>query len=245
MSGGCHAAATTMFGTAGPTDPYFANVVSLLHFNGTNGSTTFTDEKGKTWTANGSAALDTSDKKFGSASLYLSATGTPGNNIQSPTSADWAFGNGDFTIEMWAKQQTANIGAGQYLGMFTVAETGGLGCFLFDTAQKLNMTSVFASVLLTGTAVAGTGSWDHYAWSKETISGTAHNYLFFNGVQCGTNTVASNFVQQLARIGRRGGSGGGTDSGQFQGWIDEFRATKGVCRYNANFTPPTAPFPNS
>lgn len=39
--------------------------VVLLHMNGTDASTTFTDESGKTWTAGGNAQIDTAQSKFG------------------------------------------------------------------------------------------------------------------------------------------------------------------------------------
>ena len=58
-------------GGGGGTDPNFSSVTSLLHFDGVDASTTFTDVKGKTWTASGSAQLDTAQAKWGPSSLLL------------------------------------------------------------------------------------------------------------------------------------------------------------------------------
>jgi hypothetical protein len=48
-----------------------AYTVALLHMNGADTSTTFTDEAGTAWTAAGNAQIDTAQKVFGTASgLY-------------------------------------------------------------------------------------------------------------------------------------------------------------------------------
>ena len=63
---------TTLFGTeeAGGGDPYFANVSLLLHCDGSDASTTFTDSSsnGHTVTASNDAQIDTAQSKFGGAS---------------------------------------------------------------------------------------------------------------------------------------------------------------------------------
>src|SRR5690606_34123168 len=79
------------------TDPYWSSVSSLLHFNGSNGSTTFTDEKGVGWTASGDAEISTAQSKFGGSSLSLDGTG----DWLDASNAGFTFGTGDFTIEAW------------------------------------------------------------------------------------------------------------------------------------------------
>ena len=44
--------------------------VALLHMNGDNNSTTFTDESGKTWTSHNGAKISTAEYVFGGASGY-------------------------------------------------------------------------------------------------------------------------------------------------------------------------------
>lgn len=62
---------TGPFATNSADDPYWGTVVSLLHFEGADASTTFTDETGKVWTAAGNAQIDTAQYKYGAPTAYL------------------------------------------------------------------------------------------------------------------------------------------------------------------------------
>ena len=76
------------------------NDALLLHFDGADGSTTFTDSSltPKTRTANGDAQIDTADSKFSGASGLFDGTD---DYITTPDSADFVLGSEDFTIDLW------------------------------------------------------------------------------------------------------------------------------------------------
>jgi len=84
---------------------YAANVVSFLHFDGD-----LTDTSGKIWTPSGTAAASTVRNKTGSGSLYLDG----GSYLSGPTTADFDFGSGDFTIDWW-EYRTQSV---QWSGLF-------------------------------------------------------------------------------------------------------------------------------
>ena len=58
-------------------DVYYPQTSLLMHFNGTNGSTTMTDNSKNNFavTAVGNAQLSTAQSKFGGSSLLLDGTG--------------------------------------------------------------------------------------------------------------------------------------------------------------------------
>ncbi|MGC9967039.1 MAG: PKD domain-containing protein, partial [Syntrophobacteraceae bacterium] len=72
----------------------------MLHFDGPNGSKTFTDSENtaKTVTGHGNAQISTAYSEFGGASLKLDASS--GSYLSVPASPDWNF-SGDFTIDFW------------------------------------------------------------------------------------------------------------------------------------------------
>ena len=72
-------------GAPAPTDPDYANVSLLLHMDGTDGSTTFTDNSpiGHTVTAVSNAQINTARDKFGGARM-ITAVLAPANNMLRP-----------------------------------------------------------------------------------------------------------------------------------------------------------------
>src|SRR5687768_6144765 len=106
--------------------------VALLHMDGADGSTTFTDESGKTWTARGDAQIDTAQSVFGGASGRLDGNG---DFVDTPDHADWDFGSGDFTLDL--RVRFAAVGTAYFI---THGDTyaGGSGWFLRYAASTLD-----------------------------------------------------------------------------------------------------------
>lgn len=208
-------------------DPYWSSVVALLHMDGADGGTTFTDQKGHTFTAAGNAQIDTAQSKFGGASGLFDGSG---DFISTPSSSDWAYGTGDFTWECWVRLATA--AGNQYIiehgsNGGTLSYNGGLTYY--------NATTGTGSPLYTTAPALTAGTWHHIAVARQ--GGTTR--LFVDGVLKASGADSHNYGPQILYIGTYGG-GGFT----LNGHDDDLRITKGVARYTANFTPPTAAFPD-
>lgn len=224
-----------VFGSAGGGDPNFASVTSLLHFDGADASTTFTDVKGKTWIGAGNAQLDTALPKWGSAALLLDGSGdyisTAGSSDYSPI--------GDFTCEAWIRPSV--IGS---IGVIASTRGSATG-WQFQTNADGTVTAGWwgswsgSFFGLTSTTVLATDTYYHVAWCK---SGSTY-FLFVNGNLEASGSPVGDYASNTATlyIGYDPQFGGR----YFQGSIDDFRITNGVARYTAAFTPPTAAFPNS
>ena len=205
---------------------------ALLHFDGTNGSTTFQDVYTSTWTAVAGAALSTAAFKFGTASLLLNGstdfTSTP-NNIFGAGAADW-------TQECWFNCSSV---AGSRV-LFGSQDGGGgtNGIIAFLNAGKVallcgNGSSFFINI--TGTTTVTTGTWHHAAYVRFGNIFTC----YLDGTSEATVTTAGTVSTGLT--GQAIGSATGVASSPFAGNIDEARISMGVARYTSNFTP-SGPF---
>jgi hypothetical protein len=84
-----------------------------------------------------------------------------------------------------------------------------------------------------------TNTWQHIAYTR--TGGTGR--LFVGGVLAGSWADTTNYVGTVNRLGQTSASN--AVDNRLSGYIDDLRITKGVARYTAGFTPPTAAFPNS
>lgn len=218
-------------GGGGATDPYWSSVVSLLHFDGADGSTTFTDQTGKVWSGIGSSAqIDTAQSKFGGSALEVP---TGGDYIRRACTADDNFGTGDFTIEFFRRFAAT--------GRKYTFEINGNDAAIIITPSSglLEVYGPGSYVINAGTTPFSTGTWYHLALARE-----GNTWRFFrDGVLYQSATDSRSWGTSTGFVTISGGAGSSALAGT--GHWDEVRITKGVARYTAGFTVPSAAFPDS
>ena len=208
---------------------------ALLHFDGTDGATSFTDETGRSWSAGSGAQIDTSTKKYGTGSLYLPGTA---DDINTADASAFYFSTGDFTIDFWTR-------------FTTLPGSGGNATFYAQTEDSNNWARLFLSNNGSGTNYwifrvydAGTriidvqktttiaaGSWHHIALVRD-----GSNFMIFeDGIKIGGTTVDSDAIPDLSGVVRLGTSDG--TNWPLSGRVDDYTISKGISRWTGNFTP--------
>ena len=217
---------------SGPSDPDFASVSLLLHADGADGSTTFTDSSsgGLTVTAYGdefygNAQISTAQSKFGGASIRLL-----GSSQYFTTSGLANIGSGDFCVEFWANSpwDTDTM-------LFDFRTNAQLALWTNNTSLYLFQNGTYAP-----RATVTPNSWQHIAVTRD--SGVIRLYL--DGVQ------QYSVNENVSLTTSSGTQWFGKPYDAFWSnpnlYIDELRISVGVSRYpsGTTFTPPTAPFPD-
>ena len=231
-------------GAGGGGGPSWANVVALLHFDGAHGTATFTDVTGKIWTRTGAPTISTAKSKFGGASGVFSGVS---QYIETPSNAGFAFGSGNFTVEGWFHPTSSS--ASNYYALIARDNVAGTRGWLLFTDITSGSLSFFAWNGGTSKTIARPGNfladflntWVHVAVSR--VGNTMR--MFVNGALAGSVDVTGFSISdnsEVLRIASLKGAGG-TDP-FFAGYVDDVRIAKeGI--YSADFTPPTAAFPDS
>lgn len=225
-------------------DPYYQNVVALLHFDGD-----FIDETGRIWYQRGSQSI------ISETSAYFGGSGLRVDGIDSSLDSDAQLGmvgNDRITIEGWMRIQSytgpkmpgANIyrhtllgqsGNGSFRDQFICIEEGFL---------KVERNNTYAGVNIaeTSTTKVPLNEFFHIAYSYDGTTTRA----FINGVK----NIEFNSQNGWADTGyplRIGANLNVRYQEYRQGSnadFDDIRITKGISRYISDFDIPTKPFQN-
>lgn len=235
-------------GAPGENDPYFSDVYLLLHMNGANAGTTFTDSSsfGRTVNASASGATtSTSISKFnGSSGLFNGTTGYLGTD-DAPFSFLTSMAE-DFTVEAWIYPtnlstfrcilQMGDAAINKPEFTFNLDDVSGepywaLGSQTAKTQTTRN--SAYPAPVNTWTHVAATftaSSGAMTCWVGGNLMGTATKPSGTPGTPVGRDLTVGSYADGATYF--------------WVGNMAELRITKGVNRYTAPFTPPIYPFPN-
>lgn len=210
----------------------------LLHMDGSNGGTTFTDVAAggspKTWTPINATTSSTS-AKFGPTSM-LTASGC----ITTPDHSDFTLGSSDFTLDCWINF-AASSGAVNVLGQSNAAGGVDSQSIVVQRAAggllniSLRDTAGFRTLIST-TNFNGSSGWIHSAIVRNGTTGR----FYVNGSQEASTSLPNPMFDGNGdwSIGRLGA----VTSSPSSFYFDEFRLSVGIARWTSNFTPPTGPY---
>jgi hypothetical protein len=210
-------------------DSDFENVVLLLPFTGEDGSTSFIDYSTRQKTPSviaGNVEISTDKSKFGNGSFYspdCSYSAVNSSYLRYPINPDYSL-SGDFTLEFWVNTDCANLTNSM------VVRTGDYSsncpAFVLTGRPRICVNGINAAAgnIITGCA----DQWVHVAYVRN--NGVIKIYT--DGCGQSDYNYSCTFYNAYFEIGRT-----------FCGYLNDLRFTKGVARYTADFTPPTAPLP--
>jgi hypothetical protein len=228
----------------GGVDSY---TVLMLHMNGADGSTTFTDSSPNphTFTAQGNAQIDTAQYVFGGSSGLFDGSG---DYITSPDSNDWNLGAGDFTISF--RVRFAALTAGTFpvfIGQYDIT-----GQRNWETYFDVDTNRIYFDYSTDGSSTTSRfESWSPVinTWYAVRIVRSGSTLLtFINGTKLSNgNSVSGTFFNSTAvlSLGVDLNSGSPVAGDYLNGWLDEVKLDKGIARNTANYTVETDEFTNT
>lgn len=217
------------------SDANFGDVVLLLHMDGTNGGTTFTDSSSYARTASATnCQTTTAQSKFGT----TSGNGVTDENMLLSYSAHADFTNaGAWTLEFFI--YCTSFGSGVFVGGYDSSRH-----IIISSGGVISAPGMISGVSIGGGSGLSTNTWYHIALCR-----TAGNEggMYVDGVIRGSWVSGLSAGDQASpAFGLFGLPGRADLDFNLNNYIDEVRFTR-AARYpgGTTFTPPSAPFPDS
>lgn len=242
-------ASPLVLATPSRSTTYGDDMVLMQHFDGADGSTTFSDAY---WSPTGSVRLftntssttphiDTGTSVFGGSSLHLPSVNSILYFWSEPGYSLYNFGTEDFTIDFWynttafpttgyamALMHSGTTTVNGYWSLRMVPGSAGTVRWRFQWRDTTTQTINSNQFTITN------GSWHHCAVTRK----NGMLQIYSDGVAMGAPAaVTRNFNYSAAiEIGVNGNS--------LIGYYDELRIVRGRAIYNGNFTPATSAYTN-
>jgi hypothetical protein len=218
-----------------PTSPLTAVTSTSLLLLGTNAGIYDSAMQNNLITV-GDAKISTVQSKFGGSSMYFDGTG---DYLTHPSSQNFNFGTGNFTMEGWFYQTNLSSSYPAILSNpLAYNQAGAWGLLSSHASSGVRKLQFYcynadsSNPLLLGTTTLSDNTWYYFALTR---SGTTFR-LFLNG----TIEASATFGGSVTSVSSGLVVGINQTSYPFQGYIDDLRITKGYARYTTTFTPPTS-----
>jgi len=215
------------------------NTSLLLHGNGTGATFVDSGNNPKVITTFGAATQSTTQSKMGGKSIYF--PGASGDYLEAATSADFDFGAEDFTIDFWfytsssSRQWFVAASSDYHFGIDYSYQGGNsrkVGIYASSTGSNWNILTADYGGNGRGTIALPLNTWNHIAF----VRNNAQWMLFINGV-LDLNVTATGAITSINNENVRIGKHGSEINYMVNGYIDEFRVSKGIARWTTNFIP--------
>ena len=164
----------------------------------------------------------------GSAYFEYGAT----NALSVPADTNLDLSTGDFTVEMWVYLDSKINDSKLYLDW---TNTSNYWQFKYDSSYGWSLQYAGGTWIVNNGSASNVnvGEWQHLALTRSGSNFT----IWQNGESFATGTSSANIgVYNAKNIG--GWTGG---SSSIDGYMSDFRLTKGTALYSSSFTPPTSP----
>ncbi len=177
----------------------------------------------------GDTKISTTQNKFGGSSIYMDGSG---DYIDVTDNGALDFGTGDFTIEWWQYMPTLSA---NYNAVDLRGGSNGAKILLYSNPTDKYFLYVNSATAIDSGSVLQANAWQHIALSRASAS----TRLFVDGTQVGSTYSDSNNYAHDEMLIFQNSLSSAYDG---QGYVDEFRVSKGHARYSSNFTVPSSAF---
>jgi hypothetical protein len=211
---------------AAATDAYTS---ALLHLDGSEAGTVFTDETGKTWTRSSTGSFTTqSDKKFGTACLY---NHPDQGYISTPNHADFFVGSNNFTVDLWFYKY------GHSGTLFALVDSSGIYPLLVKLeGGKLRLQLTISGDSNWSSSTLSSSAFTQNAWHHLALVRDGNNFNAYDNGSLFHSVALEGTLKDHDGIQRVGGMS------DYFTYIDEFHFVNGQALWIENFTPPASPY---